>query len=156
MPQINNIATTPRGLSSVTIVPISIDAQGNYTELTGQSLNCKLAGVEFSLRRILQQAKCIQSAYANYIPVKKTFSMRLIEYLVRNDTVASPTNLLNMVYASYSMVKIVIQRAGRTWTFYGTPQGYREALRDGVAAGEMTIAMVALGADANTSGITYA
>lgn len=156
MPSVNNIATTPRGLSQVTIVPIVIAGDGTYTEQPAVSLNCKLAGLELSLRRILQPAKCIQSAYANYIPVKKTARVRLYEYLVRNDTVASPQNMLNWVYASYSAVKIVIQRAGRTWTIIGTPESYREVLRDGVATGEMTLVMIATGADGQYSGVTYA
>ena len=143
-----------RHLTAVVVTPQTEGTGGVLTAVTASSavLTTCVDAIRLALNPVVSNVNAVNDTRANNVIEEDDASLVVTEILKKNDTSATPTNLLAVQALAYDYFNLTFTRGGRTWGGYFC----RGAYSDGVTAkgknvAEMTFHQVNVG----TASLTY-
>jgi len=116
-------------IGTLTITPQTRAADGTLTNGTSWSMLGVLTSFKERRQISLDDSSITPSAYENNTPYQSGTSYDISGKIMRNDATGT-INKTGEIFDSFSYVKMVRVRAGRTTTFWGTFENYEEDAPD--------------------------
>ena len=138
-----------RNITTCNIIPCTLDTDGTFLEGTGGTLIGRLDEITTNFRTTLENISPMDSLNANYVKVEQENTWNLTEIMQESNGTAGAINILAQATDGFDYVKIVLARAGNSYTFYGIIGEYNESYRKGKCIATLSVHQVAL-----TSGTT--
>ena len=132
-----------RHITTITLTPLTVAADGTLTPGTAASLSGYIDGVELTGQKTTENIQSIDNIRANYVVTEIETSVTLTEILKTNDTSGTPTNILaSAYYSAFDLALVTLARGGRSYTFYSLMSSYAENINKGKSTGKMDCKMV--------------
>lgn len=148
-----------KNLTTITIAPCTVAADGVITVGTAKSLAGRCEGVSIRARAVTDQIMSVDDVIANNVVLYEDYEINIREILTQK-TALSGNNyepVLPLQYYTADIFKIIAIKGGKTWTVYGI----RSQLDDthegmGKQTSSMTLLPVNVNVDATgVASITY-
>lgn len=142
-----------RSVSGIVITGMTAGTDGTLTDATGtgiQTLTTIWEEIDFESNPILEEISSSNASRSNNVLIQENNRVRVsipMESGLRSGAGANDlANPLGIMAANYDYLKLVFVRGGKTYTFLGLRESYRENLRKGKNVHELTLAMIDPGA----------
>jgi len=133
-----------RNISSLAIVPGTIDATGSWSDGTSKSILAVSENIRKTQRNELENISAINARRKNYVIIESETQYVIEGFILANDATAatSTTNPVNNYVQVYDYLKLTFGRAGLTDTFYSVVESYEEQWVKGKCTFTLTVTMV--------------
>jgi hypothetical protein len=114
-------------IGTATLTPCTRAGDGTLTVGTSFSLLLVIENINMKRSFELEKASITASPFMNHVKTETGTDYELTGYILKNDA-AGAVNGMSETYDNFDYVKLVHNRAGRVFTYYGLWENYEETM----------------------------
>lgn len=120
-----------RNWATCTIQALTVAANGTITTASASSILTQIKSCRNTYKNTLQEVSATTSRRENNVVESSANTVELVGWLIANDSVATPTNLLtNYVNLGYDYFGYILKYAGVTYTGMGILESYEDGVQN--------------------------